>query len=91
MRYLHAFLEIEEAFFTRAIKKKPFMGLFIIVMLIYTLFIASVAYGKGTPEWWFIMAAGLLGYLVIMPMIMYLISPKTFFPANNGNKDNKNP
>ena len=78
---LRAFLSIEKAFWHRAIFVKPLMMIFMLGMPAYV--IAQLYFSPIeflSIWWWFGVVFTAFTFYVVLPMILYLIDPKTFFP-----------
>jgi len=81
MQYLVAFLEIEKAFWHRVFFVKRFMILFMFgVPPLSILQLSNYGYAFGGLMWWLCVSFVVLLFYIFLPMILYLLDPKVFFP-----------
>ena len=81
-KYLRAFLSIEKAFWHRAIFVKPLMMIFMLGMPLYTVTQLSLAFEFFSVWWWIGVIFTAITFYVVLPMVLYAISPALFFPEN---------
>lgn len=77
-----AFYSIEKAFWHRAIFVKPLMGIFMTVIVSFSCFNASLSLEVFTFWWWFALFIVLGGWLIALPMALYAVDQKVFFPED---------
>jgi len=80
--FAKAFVDLEKAFWKRAIFKKPLMAIFILAMLGFFFSMMPLHARASEFLWWTAVVIVLYGYLFFMPAIFYLIDPDVFFPGD---------